>query len=79
MVLEWSKGMILYKGNLILEQQDCDEIKNITSDEKMFEVFVKYILKHDKNINIKRVASIQTPAKEIALSLKLMQCIRENK
>jgi len=71
--------MILYKGNLILEQQDCDEIKKVSADENLFQAFIKVVLRYDKNINIKRIASIQTPAKEIALSLKLMQCIKENK
>ncbi|WP_461612894.1 hypothetical protein [Clostridium sp. Marseille-QA1073] len=72
--------MILHKGTLGLDIEECEEIKEkLGNGEKLYDAFLKVVKEREPSFDVKRITSIQTPVKEIALSFQLMEILKEKK
>ncbi|GAA0122991.1 hypothetical protein UT300018_23080 [Clostridium faecium] len=72
--------MIIHKGTLGLDMEECKEIKEeLSKGKNLYDGFLKVVKERDPSFNIKKIASIQTPVKEIALSFQLMEILKEKK
>jgi|GEM_PF-3589222 len=72
--------MILHKGTLGLDIEECEEIKEkLDNGENLYDSFLKVVKEREPSFDVKRIASIQTPVKEIALSFQLMEILKEKK
>jgi len=77
---EKEKIMILHKGTLGLDIEECEEIKEkLGNGENLYDSFLKVVKEREPSFDVKRIASIQTPVKEIALSFQLMEILKEKK
>ena len=72
--------MILHKGTLGLDLEECSEIKELQEKGMdLYDSFLKVVKERDPSFEIKKIVSIQTPVKEIALSFMLMEILKEKK
>lgn len=72
--------MILHKGTLGLDMEECKEIKGeLSKGKNLYDSFLKVVKEREPSFDVKRIASIQTPVKEIALSFQLMEILKEKR